>query len=136
MRSRLWTPHLSDLFRRYTGGDGPNGKVARYYRVRTNHTAIADAHPAGYNAVDPKPAVGADLDRPLAGEALLGYRPIGIIEAVSRVADKATVGEHRVIADLDRLQGRQHRVAIEKAVGADLNSRLGRQRQPAAGLQQ
>jgi hypothetical protein len=55
---------------------------------------------------------------------------------VGRVADKAAVGEHRVVADLDQLERGQHRVAVEEAAGADLDPRPGRKGQPAARLQQ
>ena len=61
---------------------------------------------------------------------------LGIVEAVAGVADEAAVGEHRVVADRDPLVGGDHRVAVEEAAGADLDPRLGRQGQPAAGLQQ
>ena len=61
---------------------------------------------------------------------------VRVVEAVVGVADEAAVGEHRVVADLDPLVGGEHRVAVEEAAGADLDPRLGRQGQPAAGLQQ
>src|SRR5262245_38533702 len=52
------------------------------------------------------------------------------------VADEAVVGEHDVIADLDQLDGGEHRVAVEEAAFADPHPRVGGERQPAAGLEQ
>ena len=57
-------------------------------------------------------------------------RVIGVSGSSKRwaVADEAAVGEHRVIADLDPLERREHRVAVEEAAGADLDPGLGGQR--------
>src|SRR5881394_67900 len=105
-------------------------------RVGADHAALADRDAARHRTVDAEPAVGADLDRAFAGEALPGDRRVRIVEAMLAVADKAAVGEHRVVADLDPLVGGQHRVAVEETPGADLDLSLGRQGQPAARLEQ
>src|SRR5690349_10582053 len=117
-------------------GDRARGKISRHHRVGADDAAVADRHPAGHHAIDAEPAVGADPHWPLRREALLGDRHVGIVEAVVGIADEAAIGEHRVVADLDRFQGRQHRVAVEEAAGADLDPSLRRQRQPAARLEQ
>ena len=73
---------------------------------------------------------------PLRGESLPGDRHLGIVEAMLGVADEAAVGEHHVVADRHLLLGGDHRVAVEEAALADLDLGLGRQRHPAAGLEQ
>ena len=73
---------------------------------------------------------------PLRLEALPGDRLGRVVVAVVGVADEAVVGEHHVVADLDQLERGEHRVAVEEAALADPDPGLGRERQPAAGLEQ
>ena len=42
-------------------------------------------------------------------------------DAMVGIANKASVGKHRVIANLDPLVGREHRVAVEETTLADRN---------------
>ncbi len=84
-----------------SGGDHTPREALGDHRVRSDHAALADLHPAGHDAVDPEPAVGPDPDRALGGEPLPGDRDVGVVEAMVRVADEAAVGEHHVVADLE-----------------------------------
>ena len=65
---------LLDHPRRHARGDRPRRQVVGDDRVGADDAALADRDAAGHRAVDPEPAVGADLDRALGGEALLGDR--------------------------------------------------------------
>ena len=127
---------LANHLRGSAGCDHPRGDVARYDRVRADRAALADLDAPRHHATDPEPAVGADPHRPARDEALFGDRLVGIVVAVVRVADEAVVGEHHVVADLDPLGGREHRVLVEKAAVPDLDLRARAQGQPAPRLQQ
>src|SRR4029077_12668211 len=101
-----------------------------------DHAALADADPAGDDDVRPQPAVGADASRALAGEALPGDGPLGVVEAVARVGYEAAVGEHAVLADLDQLLGGEHHAHVQEAALADPHARAPRRGDPDPRLEQ
>src|SRR3954454_2995259 len=126
---------LADDLRRGSRGDDAAWEALRHDRICPDHAALADLDSSGDDAVGPEPAVGADPHRAAGDEALLGDRPRAVVVAVIGVPDEAAVGEHGVVADLDQLHGGEHDVAVEIAIAPDRDSRLGREGQPAAGLE-
>ncbi len=128
-------PRLRQGRGRRSGGSASPGRRRRSSspgrsRLTTELAPITHAlphrHPAGHRAVDAEPAVGADLDRALRGEALPGDRQLGVVEAVLGIADEAAVGEHHVVADRHPFLRGDHRAPVEEAARADLDLRRRR----------
>ena len=102
----------------------------------SNSNPPTDLDTAGDHAADAEPAVRPDPHGALRLEPLPGDRLGRVVVAMVGVADEAVVGEHHVVSDLDQLESREHRVAVEEAPLPDPDARLTGERQPATGFEQ